>query len=100
MATYISSDQVCAMYRYYHQPCMIFDPPIVFGARHCYNTRCKDSFVNLLTCRLTTTKRYFRSSASSWWNSLIATVPVDCTYTSFVSLVRNYYYNDCTVLCN
>ena len=73
----------CAMYRYYHQPCMIFDPPIVFGARHCYNSRCKDSFANLLTCRLTTTKRYFRSSASSWWNSLIATVPVDCTYTSF-----------------
>ena len=80
-------------------PCLGVGDPLL-GPVSVSNTRCKDSFANLLTCRLTTTKRYFRSSASSWWNSLIATVPVDCTYTSFVSLVRNYYYNDCTVLCN
>ena len=57
----------CAMYRYYHyghQPCLIFDPPIVFGAHHSYNTRCKDSFANMLICHLSTTKKYFRSLAS------------------------------------
>ena len=83
----------CAMYRYYHdghQPCLTFDPPIVFGACHSYNTRCKDSFANLLTCRLSTTKRYFCLSASLWWNSLIATIPVDCTYTSFVPSIRTF----------
>ena len=74
-----------------HQPCLIFDPPIMFGGRHCYNTRCKDSFANLMTCRLTTTKQYFRLSASSWWNSLIYI---------FVSSVRKYYYNDCFVQCD
>ena len=43
----------CAMYHYYHyghQPSLIFDPPTVFGAHHSYNTCCKDSFANLLTC--------------------------------------------------
>ena len=47
------------MYRYYHyghQPYLIFDPPIVFEAHLSYNTHCKDSFANLLTCHLSTTK--------------------------------------------
>ena len=53
----IKFKSVCAMYRFYHhghQPCMFFNPPIVFGAHHFCNTCCKDSFVDLLTCRLTT----------------------------------------------
>ena len=90
----------CAMYHYYHyghQPCLIFDPPIVFGAHHSYNTRCKYNFAKLLTCYLSSTKMYFCSSAFSWWNSLIATVPIYCTYTSlssFVLSIRNFYYNN------
>ena len=99
----IKLKSICAMYRYCHHalhPCLIFDPPVVFLAHHCYNTRCKESFVNLLTCRFTTTKKYFRLSASSWWNSLIDTLPVDCAYTSFVSSARKYYYNDYFVKCD
>jgi len=85
----------CAMYRYYHhdhQPCLSFVPPILFGAHHRYNTCCEDSFANLLFCRLSTTKKFFRSSASSWWNVLTATIPVDCTYGKFVLSARNFYY--------
>ena len=90
----------CAMHRYYHyghQPCLIFDPPIMFGAHHSYNTRCKDSFTNLLTCHLSTTKKYFHLSASSWWNSLIATVLVYCTCTSFVLSIRNFFVLYCVI---
>jgi len=61
--------------------------PILFGARHRYNTRCEDSFGNLLNCHLSTTKKYFHSSASSWWNLLIAAIPVNCTYEKFVLLL-------------
>ena len=85
----------CAMYRYYHhdhQPCLSFVPPILFGAHHRYNTCCEDSFANLLFCRLSTTKKFFRSSASSWWNVLTATMLVDCTYGKFVLSTRNFYY--------
>ena len=95
------------MYHYYvyhhgNQPCMIFDPPIVFEAPHCYNTRCKDSFANLATCGLTTIKQYLRSPAQFFMveNSLFDFVPVDFTYTSFVLSVRNYYYNVCFVMCS
>jgi len=84
-----------AMYRYYHhdhQPCLSFVPPILFGAHHRYNTYCEDSFANLLFCHLSTTKKYFCSSASSWWNVLTATIPVDCTYGKFVLSARNFYH--------
>ena len=71
---------VCAMYRYYHhdkQPCLLLDPPIVSGAQHNYNTRCKDSFANPTSFHLSTTK-CFCSSATKWWNSLPKSLPTDC----------------------
>jgi len=85
----------CAMYHYYyhdHQPCLSFVTPFLFGAHHRYNTRCEDSFANLLIFCLSTTKKYFRSSASLWWNLLIATIPANCTYGKFVLSARNFYH--------
>ena len=51
--------------------CLTFDPPIQFGPQHGYHTHCKGSFANLPTCHLSTTKKYFHSSAASLWNSLL-----------------------------
>ena len=83
----------CVMYCYYHynsKSCLTFDPPIQFSPQHDYHTCCKGSFANLPACRLSATKKYFRSSAS-WWNSLTATVPVNCSYNSFVSSAKDFY---------
>ena len=29
------------------QPCLVLDPPILFGPQHSYHTRCKDSFATV-----------------------------------------------------
>ena len=86
----------CAMYRhYYHdkQHCLLLNPPIVFGAQHSYNTRCKDCFANPPSYHLSTTKNYLCSSATTWWNSLLKSIPIDCNYNSFVFSVKDFYLN-------
>ena len=91
----------CAMYHHYHhdkQPCLLLDPPIVFGAQHSYNTWCKecwckDCFSNPPSYHLSTTKKYFRSSATTWWNSLLKSIPIDCNYNSFIFSVKDFYLN-------
>ena len=79
----------CAMCRHYHhdkQLCLLLDPPIMLGAQHSYNTQCKDCFVNPLSYPLSTTKKYFCSSATPWWNSFMKSITIDCNYNSFVFL--------------
>ena len=67
------------MYRYYTDDnCILLNPPVVFGHQHTYTTRAPSHFANIFRCHLSFTKKFFRSSATSWWNSLpnqLLTVP-------------------------
>ena len=59
------------MYRYYTDDnCILLNPPVAFGREHTYTTRTPPYFANIFRCHLSFTKKFFRSSATSWWNSL------------------------------
>jgi len=94
------------MYRYYrHKEVLPLDPPIVFGRQHSYDTRCGDYFANTCNTSLFRTKRYFRSSTSSSWNSLPSTVtfPDPSTCPMFVNYAKSMYLSNCgfmSVLCS
>ena len=60
------------MFRYYYQrgTCLQLDPPILYGRRHSYLTRCRGNFASVTLCCLASTKSNFHSVATTWWNSL------------------------------
>jgi len=89
----IQLQSVAAMYRYYkYKEVLQLDPPIVFGRQHSYDTHCGD-FANICNTKLSRTKRYFRSSASSSWNSLHSTetFPDKLTCPMFVNYAKSVY---------
>lgn len=86
---------ICAMFSYYHnksKPCLVLNPPILFGQQHDYYKCCKNSFANLqLDCHLSSTKKFFRSSMTSWWNSLTNAMCVTHNYDKFASSIKDFY---------
>ena len=52
------------MKKFNGKPCMVLNPPIVFGQQHSYSTCCKDSFA---TCRFAISPQFFHSSATFLW---------------------------------
>ena len=47
----------------------------------------------IMNYHLSTTKNYFRSSATTWWNLLIKYLQTDCDYNSLVFSVKDFYLN-------
>ena len=59
------------MYKYYADDQYVsLDPAIIFGHQHSYSTRAPPHFANVVRCQLSFTNKFFRSSATSWWNKL------------------------------
>ena len=90
----IQLQSVAAMYHYYKRKEVLkLDPPIVFGRQHSYDTRCGDYFANICSTKLCRTRRYFRTSATSSWNSLHSTEPFPDTLTCsmFVNYAKSVY---------
>ena len=52
----------------------------------------KDSFANLPFCQLSSTKKFFRPSATSWWISLPAATCAIYNYSDFVLSVKDFYF--------
>ena len=97
MCDQIKFKSTCAMFCYYNsnsKPCLVLDPPILFGPQHNYHTHhCKDSrFANLETYRLSSTKKFFRLSATAWWNSLTVATWATFNYNEFTSSVKDLYF--------
>ena len=77
--------QVC--YKLSHTSCVGHAVALFVHAPRC------DCFANPPSYHLSATKKYFRSSATTWWNSLLKSIPIDCNYNSFVFSVKDFYLN-------
>ena len=70
------------MFRYYKQKVTLqLDLSIVFGRQHSYNTCCGDYVANICNSKLSRTRKYFRCSASAYWNSIHSTASFPSTLT-------------------
>ena len=56
--------------RHYLGEGVSFSPPIEFGHKHSYQTRCSSWFANIFCYKKNFCQRFFRYQATTWWNSL------------------------------
>ena len=81
MSQFIQYRSVLAMLgQHYLGEGVSFSPPIKFGRKHSYRTRCPPWFVDIFRYSKTFSQRFFRHQATTWWNSLPSSLFNDLTF--------------------
>ena len=66
-------------HHYIHDNCVQLDPPLQFGSNHAYGIRQSSHFCNIFRYSTAFGQKFFRSKATTWWNSLPCSL-FDCSF--------------------
>ena len=78
---------------YVHDNCVQLDPPLLFGPNHGHNTRQSPHFCNIFRYSTAFGKRFFRSQATSWWNSCCNSLPCSFFDSDFSRTLFNHLFD-------
>ena len=85
---------VCMIFhQYHHSQSILLKQPIQFENHTSHFTRTQPHFANLYRCRLSRTQKFFRCTATTYWNNLPLHLKRTESFSEFYKATKYHFLN-------